>query len=86
MLARWRSRRDNPVETLLMPGSGRLVRARFVEAGTDGSFEFRNVQPRTYQAIVLKSCKNCQQSSGMGAPTPVVVGTSDVTNLQLTVR
>ena len=36
LLARWRSRPDNPTETLLMPGSGKLVRARFVEAGTDG--------------------------------------------------
>ena len=36
LLARWRSQRDNPTETLLMPGSGKLVRARFVEAGTDG--------------------------------------------------
>jgi two-component system sensor histidine kinase PilS (NtrC family) len=36
LLARWRSRRDNPVETLMMPGSGKLVRVRFVEAGTDG--------------------------------------------------
>lgn len=36
MLARWRSQRDNPTQTLLLPGSGKLVRARFVEAGTDG--------------------------------------------------
>ncbi|HEY5292495.1 MAG TPA: HAMP domain-containing sensor histidine kinase, partial [Burkholderiales bacterium] len=36
LLARWRSQRDNPSQTLLLPGSGKLVRARFVEAGTDG--------------------------------------------------
>jgi hypothetical protein len=64
-------------------GSGMIFH---VEAGADGSFEFRNVQPRTYQAIVLKTCRNCQQSTGVGAPVPVVVGTSDVTNLQLPVR
>jgi two-component system, NtrC family, sensor histidine kinase PilS len=36
MLARWRSQGNNPTQTLLLPGSGKLVRARFVEAGTDG--------------------------------------------------
>jgi two-component system, NtrC family, sensor histidine kinase PilS len=36
LLARWRSQRDNPAQTLLMPGTGKLVRARFVEVGTDG--------------------------------------------------
>lgn len=36
LLQRWRDQRGNPTETLLMPGSGKLVRARFVEAGTDG--------------------------------------------------
>jgi len=36
LLTRWRQQRDNPVHTLLMPGSGKQVRARFVEAGTDG--------------------------------------------------
>ena len=36
LLARWRSQGDNPSQTLLLPGSGKLVRARFVEAGTDG--------------------------------------------------
>ncbi|MEK7362133.1 MAG: HAMP domain-containing sensor histidine kinase, partial [Pseudomonadota bacterium] len=36
LLRRWRSQRDNPTETLRMPDSGKLVRARFVEAGTDG--------------------------------------------------
>jgi two-component system, NtrC family, sensor histidine kinase PilS len=36
MLARWRSQRDNPTQTVLLPGSGKQVRARFVEAGTEG--------------------------------------------------
>jgi two-component system sensor histidine kinase PilS (NtrC family) len=36
LLERWRGLRDNPEHTLLMPGSGKQVRARFVEAGTDG--------------------------------------------------
>ena len=36
MLAHWRKHRDNPTQTLLLPGSGKMVRARFVEAGTDG--------------------------------------------------
>jgi len=35
LLERWRSRRDNPTHTLLMPGSGKTVRARFVDAGAD---------------------------------------------------
>ena len=36
LLAHWRSQRDNPAQTLMLPGSGKLVRARFVEAGTEG--------------------------------------------------
>ena len=36
LLERWRRERDNSTHTLLMPGSGKQVRARFVEAGTDG--------------------------------------------------
>ena len=36
LLERWRNRQGNPTETLMMPGSGKLVRARLVEAGTDG--------------------------------------------------
>ncbi len=36
LLERWRSQRDNATHTLLMPGSGKQVRARFVEAGTEG--------------------------------------------------
>ncbi len=35
-LARWRDGGGNTAETLLLPGSGKLVRARFVEAGADG--------------------------------------------------
>ena len=36
LLARWRSQRDNAAQTLWMSGSGKMVRARFVEAGTEG--------------------------------------------------
>ncbi|MFH1605508.1 MAG: HAMP domain-containing sensor histidine kinase, partial [Pseudomonadota bacterium] len=36
LLARWRRGGANSTETLLMPGSGKLVRARFVEAGVEG--------------------------------------------------
>ena len=64
-------------------GSGLIFHT---EIGADGSFEFRNVQPRTYQAILLKTCRNCQYFTGVGASVPVVVGDSDVTNLQLTAR
>ena len=35
-LERWRMQGANSVDTLLMPGSGKLVRARFVEAGAEG--------------------------------------------------
>jgi two-component system sensor histidine kinase PilS (NtrC family) len=35
-LARWRNAGGSAVETLLLPGSGKLVRARFVEAGVAG--------------------------------------------------
>ena len=35
-LERWRSGGGSAAETVLLPGSGKLVRARFVEAGADG--------------------------------------------------
>jgi len=35
-LARWRSGGGTAAESLLLPGSGKLVRARFVEAGAEG--------------------------------------------------
>jgi two-component system sensor histidine kinase PilS (NtrC family) len=35
-LARWRNDEGASSETLLLPGSGKLVRARFVEAGAEG--------------------------------------------------
>ena len=60
-------------------GSGLILHT---EIGPDGSFEFRNVQPRMYQAIVLRTCRNCQYLMGMGAPVAVVVGDNDITNLQ----
>jgi two-component system sensor histidine kinase PilS (NtrC family) len=36
LLERWRGQRDNSTHTLLMPGSSKMVRARFVDAGTGG--------------------------------------------------
>ena len=36
LLERWRGQRNSPTQTLLMPGSGKLVRARLVDAGTEG--------------------------------------------------
>jgi two-component system, NtrC family, sensor histidine kinase PilS len=35
-LERWRDTGGSSAETLLLPGSGKMVRARFVEAGTEG--------------------------------------------------
>lgn len=32
------------------------------DVATDGSFEVRNVSSRTYQAIVLRTCKGCSAS------------------------
>jgi two-component system sensor histidine kinase PilS (NtrC family) len=52
MLARWRGARDNPAQTLLLPGSGKLVRVRFVEAGTEGgsiSLVFLEDQSRLHE-------------------------------------
>ena len=64
-------------------GSGLILRA---EVLADGSFEFHNVQPRTYQAIVLKTCKNCQESRGLGSPLNIAVGDKDIIGLQLRVN
>ena len=61
-------------------GSGLILRT---EVSPDGSFEFHNVQPRPYQAIVLKSCRNCQEFRGLGSPVNVSVQDKDVTGLQL---
>jgi hypothetical protein len=54
------------------------------DVASDGSFEVRNVSPKTYQAIVLKSCKGCNSSKIVGAPVNVVVADKDLTDVRLT--
>jgi hypothetical protein len=72
------------VELVEMPlGSGLIFTA---EVAADGSFEIRNVQPKTYQPIVLSSCRGCNYSTGVGTGAAVMVGDKDVVNLQLTAR
>ena len=53
------------------------------EVAADGSFEVRNVSPKTYQAIVLKTCKGCNSSKIVGAPVNVVVADKDLTDVRL---
>jgi hypothetical protein len=60
--------------------SGLIIEA---EVAADGSFTVRNVAPRTYQAILLRSCRGCSSSRVVGSPVNVVVGNTDVTGLQL---
>jgi hypothetical protein len=60
--------------------SGLIVEA---EVAADGSFTVRNVTPRTYQAIVLKTCRGCSSSRVAGSPLNVVVGDKDIADLQL---
>jgi len=61
-------------------GSGRILTA---EVKPDGTFEIRNVRPRTYQAIVVKTCRNCDYADGLGTGSSVVVAGTDITTLQL---
>ena len=60
--------------------SGLIITA---EVAPDGSFQVKNVSPRTYQAIVLRSCIGCNYSRVGGAPVDVVVADKDITGLQL---
>ena len=60
--------------------SGLIVEA---EVAADNSFTFRNVPSRTYQAIVLRSCRGCSSSKVAGSPVNVVVADKDITALQL---
>jgi len=53
------------------------------EVAADGSFAFGNVSPRTYQAIILRSCKGCSSSRVGGSPVNVVVADKDISGLQL---
>jgi hypothetical protein len=61
-------------------GAGRIYSA---EVRPDGTFEFRNIQPRTYQAMVIKTCRNCDFADALGAGSAVVVADKDITGLQL---
>jgi hypothetical protein len=40
--------------------------------------EIRDVQPRSYQAIVLKTCRGCSASRVASTAVNVVVGDKDV--------
>src|SRR5262249_39711681 len=53
------------------------------DVAADGSFEVRNVSSRTYQAIVLKTCRGCSDSRVASSAVNVVVGDKDVTNVRL---
>jgi hypothetical protein len=53
------------------------------EVAADGSFTVKNVTSRTYQAIVLRSCRGCSSSRVAGSPVNVVVADKDITGLQL---
>jgi hypothetical protein len=64
-------------------GSGLILHT---EASPDGSFEFHNVPLKTFQAIVLKTCKSCEYSTGLGSAVTVTVGDKDITGLQLIVK
>ena len=54
------------------------------DVAPDGSFEVRNVSPRTYQAIVLRTCDGCRTQRIAATPVNVVVGDKDVMDLRLT--
>jgi len=53
------------------------------DVAADGSFEVRNVLSRTYQAIVLKTCRGCSASRVASTGVNVVVADKDITNLRL---
>ena len=53
------------------------------DVDADGTFEVRNVESRTYQAIVLKTCRGCSASKVASASVSVAVTDKDVTNVQL---
>jgi len=62
--------------------SGLMVEA---EIAADNSFTVRNVPSRTYQAIVLRSCRGCSSSRVAGFPLNVVVADKDISGLQLVI-
>jgi len=53
------------------------------EVAADGTFEIRNVSPRTYQAIVLRTCKGCNTSKVAATPMSVIIADKDITGLTL---
>ena len=53
------------------------------DVATDGSFEVRNVSSRTYQAIVLRTCRGCSASRVASTAVNVVVADKDVMNVRL---
>jgi hypothetical protein len=61
--------------------NGRIISA---DVASDGSFEVINVSPRSYQAIVLRTCSGCRTQRFASTPVNVVVGARDVTDLRLT--
>jgi len=52
------------------------------DVASDGTFEIRNVSPRTYQAIVLRTCRGCNASSIAAAPVSIMVAGKDITDLR----
>ena len=74
---------DELVRVLLVEGlrpAGLILEA---EVAADNSFTVRNVPSRTYQAIVLRSCRGCTSSSVVGSPVNIVVADKDISGLQL---
>jgi hypothetical protein len=53
------------------------------DVAADGSFTVGNVAPRTYQAVILRSCKGCTSSRVGGTAVNVVVADKDISGLQL---
>src|SRR5262249_31393833 len=53
------------------------------DVAADGSFEVRNVSSRTYQAMVLRTCRGCSASSVASSAVNVVVADKDVSDLRL---
>lgn len=53
------------------------------DVATDGSFEVKNVSARTYQAIVLRTCRGCSASRVASIGVNVVVADKDVADVRL---
>ena len=53
------------------------------DVATDGSFEVKNVSARTYQAIVLRTCRGCSASRVASIAVNVVVANKDVADVRL---